>query len=65
MESFSHCIQLFKSWRPQWSLGILALMAFMVAPAALRTLAEVSLELAEISLNLCQMGLVVLRVCGL
>jgi hypothetical protein len=34
-------------------------------PAALSTIAEASLVLAQISLDLCQMGLAVLRVCGI
>jgi hypothetical protein len=42
--------------------GTLALSA---APATLRTLAQASLLLAEISLQLCEMGLAVLRTCGI
>ena len=64
MKFFSRCLQLFRSWRPQLTLAILAIMAYITGDAPLRTLAEVSLELAQISLSLCQMGLVVWRVCG-
>jgi len=62
MKSLFRWMQLLKSRRSQWTPGILALMGFITAPSALRTLAEVSLELAQISLGLCQMGLVLLRV---
>ena len=65
MKSFYRWMQLLKSWRPQWTLAILALMGFIIAPSTLRTLAEVSLDLAQISLGLCQMGLVLLRVFGI
>lgn len=65
MKSFSRRLQRFRSWRPQLALPILAIMAYITGDAPLRTLAEVSLELAQISLSLCQMGLVVWRVCGL
>jgi hypothetical protein len=65
MESFSRCIQLFSSLRPQLTLAILAIMGYIIGDAPLRTLAEVSLELAQISLSLCRMGLVVWRVCGI
>ena len=65
MKSFSRCMQLFRSWRPQLALAILAIMAYITGDAPLRTLAEVSLELAQISLSLCEMGLVVWRVCGI
>ena len=34
-------------------------------PDALRTVAHTSVALAQISLELCQMGLTVLRVCGI
>jgi hypothetical protein len=34
-------------------------------PDALRTVVQASLLLARISLELCQMGLAVLRVCGI
>jgi hypothetical protein len=34
-------------------------------PAALRTVAQAILLLAQLCLELCQMGLAVLRVCGL
>ena len=36
-----------------------------VGPAALRTIAELHHLLAQISLQLCEIGLVVLRVCGI
>ena len=65
MRLFSRCVQLFRSWGPQLTLAILAIMAYIAGDAPLRTLAEVSLELAQISLSLCQMGLVVWRVCGI
>jgi hypothetical protein len=65
MRSFSRCMHLFRSWRPQLTLSILAIMAYITGDAPLRALAEVSLELAQISLSLCQMGLVVWRVCGI
>jgi len=42
--------------------GTLVLSA---GPAALRTVAQASLLLAQICLELCQMGLAVLRVCGI
>jgi len=64
MKSFSRCMQLFRSWRPQLALAILAIMAYITGDAPLRMLAQVSLELAQISLSLCEMGLVVWRVCG-
>ena len=64
MKSFSRGTQWFKSRRPQLTLAILALAGYVSGYAALRTLAEVSLELAQISLSLCEMGLVVWRVCG-
>jgi hypothetical protein len=65
MKSFSRCLQLFRSWRPQLTLAILALIAYVTGCGVLRTLAEVSLELAQISLSLCQMGLVAWRVFGI
>jgi hypothetical protein len=65
MEFFSRCMQLFRSLRPQLTLAILAIMGYIIGDAPLRTLAEVSLELAQISLSLCRMGLVVWRVCGI
>jgi hypothetical protein len=34
-------------------------------PAALRTVSQASLLLAQICLELCQIGLAVLRVCGI
>ena len=34
-------------------------------PDALRTVGQASLLLAQISLELCQLGLAVLRVCGI
>jgi hypothetical protein len=64
MKSFSRCMQLFRSRWPQLTLAILAIMAYIMGDAPLRTLAEVSLELAQISLSLCQMGLMVWRVCA-
>ena len=65
MMSFSRCMQRVRSWTPQLALTILAILAYVTGDAPLRTLAEVSLELAQISLSLCQMGLVVWRVCGI
>ena len=64
MKSLARCLQLFRSWRPQLTLAILVSMAYVTGDAPLRTLAEVSLELAHISLSLCQMGLLIWRVCG-
>lgn len=64
MKSFYHHLQLSSSWRPQLTLAFLALLGSTTGPATVRTLAAVSAELARIFLSLCQMGLVVLRVCG-
>ena len=65
MKSFYRVTQLFRSRRPQLTLAILALAGYVTGYAALRALAEVGLdELAQISLSLCQMGLVVWRVCA-
>ena len=36
-----------------------------VGPAALRTIAELDSQLAQISLQLCEIGIAVLRVCGI
>jgi len=45
---------------------LLAVTLFLTAgPAALRTIAELHHFLAQISLQLCEIGLVVLRVCGI
>jgi len=45
---------------------VLGLTLFLtVGPAALRTIAELHRLLAQISLQLCEIGLVVLRVCGI
>jgi len=42
-----------------------ATLFITVGPAALRTIAELHHFLAQISLQLCEIGLVVLRVCGI
>jgi hypothetical protein len=45
---------------------LLAVTLFLtVGPAALRTIAELHHFLAQVSLQLCEIGLVVLRVCGI
>jgi hypothetical protein len=65
MKSFFRYMGRSRFLRPQWTLGILALIGCLTGPPALQTLLEVSLELAQISLSLCQMGLVLLRVWGI
>jgi hypothetical protein len=41
-----------------------ASLLLTVGPAALRTIAELDCLLAQVSLRLCEIGLAVLRVCG-
>jgi hypothetical protein len=48
-----------------WPLAVGGTLFLSAGPDALRTIAQASLVLARISLELCQMGLAVLRVCGL
>jgi hypothetical protein len=46
--------------------SILAVTLFLtVGPIALHTIAELHSLLARISMQLCEIGLVVLRVCGI
>jgi hypothetical protein len=42
-----------------------ALFLLTIGPAALRTVAEWNALLARISLQLCEIGIAVLRVCGI
>ena len=42
-----------------------ALFLLTIGPAALRTVAEWNALLARMSLQLCEIGLAVLRVCGI
>jgi len=46
-------------------LAVGGTLLLSTGPDALRTVARASLVLAELSLELCQMSLVVLRVCGI
>ncbi len=42
-----------------------AMLLLTVGPPALRTVAELNALLARISLQLCEIGIAVLRVCGI
>lgn len=42
-----------------------AMLLLTIGPAALRTVAEWNALLARISLQLCEIGIAVLRVCGI
>jgi hypothetical protein len=42
-----------------------AMFLLTIGPAALRTVAEWNALLARISLQLCEIGIAVLRVCGI
>jgi hypothetical protein len=42
-----------------------AMFLLTIGPAALRTVAEWNVLLARISLQLCEIGIAVLRVCGI
>jgi len=42
-----------------------ATLLLSAGPAALRTIAHVDLLVAQISLELCEMGLAVVRACGI
>jgi hypothetical protein len=42
-----------------------AILLLTLGPPALRTIAEIDSLLAHISLDLCEVGLAVLRVCGI
>jgi hypothetical protein len=44
---------------------LLSTLLLSAGPPALRTIAEVDSLLAQISLQLCEIGLAVLRVCGI
>ena len=46
-------------------LAVTATFLVTGGPEALRTVAQASLVLTQISLELCQLGLSVLRVCGI
>jgi hypothetical protein len=46
-------------------LALGGVLLLSTGPDALRTVTQASLLLAQLSLELCQMGLVVLRVCGI
>jgi len=59
---YSHFRQIASTLLPLLLCGTLLVSA---GPAALRTIAQVSLLLTQISLELCQMGIAILRVCGI
>ena len=42
-----------------------ATLLLSAGPPALRTIAQIDLLVAQISLELCEMGLAVLRACGI
>jgi hypothetical protein len=46
-------------------LVVAGTLLLSTGPDALRTVGQASLWLAQISLELCQLGLAVLRVCGI
>jgi hypothetical protein len=48
-----------------FSAIVAATLLLTIAPPALRTIAELDSELARISLQLCEIGIAVLRVCGI
>jgi hypothetical protein len=48
-----------------FSTLLAATLLLTLGPAALRTIADLDCLLAQISLQLCEMGLIVLRVCGI
>jgi len=48
-----------------FSALFITIFLLSVGPPALRTIAEIDSLLAHISLDLCEVGLAVLRVCGI
>jgi hypothetical protein len=48
-----------------FSTLLAATLSLTVGPAALRAIADLDVLLAQISLQLCEIGLAVLRVCGI
>jgi hypothetical protein len=47
------------------SLLLAAILLLDLGPATWRAIEQVNLVLARVSLDLCEMGLAVLRVCGI